>query len=177
MNITIVSYSLTGNNHVLAESVSQTLGAKHIAITEPGKKRTMGTTAKDLLFGVSPRVEPSADTLPDADAVILVGPVWMGHPATPLRSYMKRLKKLQCPYAFLTISGGADGPNGKLADELRRRVKREPAVVIDLLIADLLPRDPKPRREDTSDYKLTEEDVKNLTQQAVNKLETLTGKE
>jgi hypothetical protein len=89
---------------------------------------------------------------------------------------MKRLKKLDCPYAFLTISGGADGHNVKLAGELLRRVKRAPAAVLDLTIADLMPKDPKPTRDDTSVYKVTEKDIETLTAQALPALEALTGK-
>jgi hypothetical protein len=173
VNTTVVSYSMTGNNRALAQSVAKKLSAKHIDLTE-NKKRSMGTIVKDMLLGLAPRVEPAAETLTDGSAVILVGPIWMGQIATPLRSYMKRLKNLGCPYAFLTISGGADGPNVKLAGELKRRIKRDPAVVIDLLIAGLLPKEPKPRREDTSAYKLTEEDVAALTEKALSKLEVLT---
>lgn len=177
MNLIVVSYSLTGNNHALAESVAKKLNAKHIAVTEKRtKKRTMGTTVKDMLFHLTPEAEPSADIIGRDDAVLLVGPVWIGQVATPLRSYMKRLATLNCPYAFLTISGGADGPNVKLGDELKRRMKRDPAAVLDMLIADLLPKEPKPTRDDTSAYKLTEKDIESLTNQALPKLETLTGK-
>ena len=93
--------------------------------------------------------------------MLLVGPVWMGSVAAPLRAYMKRLKQLECPYAFATISGGADGHNLKIKDELTRRVKRAPLAVLDMTIADLMQKEPKPTRDDTSAYKITVEDVEN----------------
>ena len=97
--------------------------------------------------------------------------------ATPLRAYLKELTELACPYAFLSISGGADSNNPKVPEELRRRVKRAPAAVADLHIADLLPGEPKPTRDDTSAYKLTETDVETLTQKALQVLTAALGKE
>jgi hypothetical protein len=144
----------------------------HIALTEP-KKRGMGRIIADMLFGLTPKVQPAPATLPAFDLAILVGPVWMGMVASPLRSCLKRLRKTPRPYAFLSISGGADSSNPKLAEELKRRVGREPAAVIDLHIADLLPSDPKPVREDTSAYRLSAADVERLTGQALQALEPL----
>ena len=176
MNRVVVSYSLTGNNRALAKSIAGKLKAKHIDVTEKrSKKRTMGTTVKELLLSLTPKTEPPADIINRDDAVILVGPVWIGSVATPLRAYMKRLAKLPCPYAFATISGGADGHNLKLAGELKRRVKRNPVAVLDMTIADLMPKDPKPTRDDTSAYKVTDKDIETLTNQALPALEALMG--
>ncbi|HPJ02812.1 MAG TPA: NAD(P)H-dependent oxidoreductase [Candidatus Limiplasma sp.] len=177
MNLVVVSYSLTGNNRALAQSVAKKLQAKHIDITEKRvKKRTMGTCAKDLLFNLTPSTEPPADIISRDDSVLLVGPVWMGSVATPLRAYLKRIKQLGCPYAFLTISGGADGHNLKLQGELTRRVKRTPLAVLDLTIADLKFKGASPTRDDTSRYQITEEDIQVLTDLALPALDVLTGK-
>ena len=174
MNLVVVSYSLTGNNRALAQSVANKLQAKHIDITEKRtKKRTMGTCAKDLLFNLTPNTEPSADIIHRDDSVLLVGPVWMGSVATPLRAYMKRIKQLGCSYAFLTISGGADGHNLKLHSELTRRVKHAPLAVLDLTIADLHFQGANPTRDDTSRYQITKEDIEALTDQALPALEAL----
>jgi hypothetical protein len=64
-------------------------------------------------------------------------------------------------YAFISISGGADGPNPKLAGELEKRAGTEPGALIDLHIADLLPSDPKPTRKITSAYRINSEDIEN----------------
>ena len=177
MNLVVVSYSLTGNNRALAQSVANRLQAKHIDVTEKRtKKRSMGTCAKELLFNLTPNTEPSADIISRDDSVLLVGPVWMGSVATPLRAYMKRIKQLGCPYAFLTISGGADGHNLKLESELLRRVKHAPLTVLDLTIADLKFKGANPTRDDTSRYRITEEDILVLNDQALPALDVLTGK-
>ncbi len=94
----------------------------------------------------------------------------MGQVATPLRAYLKRLKTNQCRYAFISISGGADGANPKLAGELKKRAGKEPIALIDRHIVDLLPSDPKPVRKDTSAYRIKDEDIKKLTNTIVKTL-------
>jgi NADPH-dependent FMN reductase. len=73
-----------------------------------------------MLFNRTPKVNPIADKVEDNDLVIFVGPVWMGQVAAPLRAYFKHLKGRLDQYAFVSISGGADGPNPKLAGELKK---------------------------------------------------------
>jgi hypothetical protein len=94
----------------------------------------------------------------------------MGQVATPFRVCFKQLGDIR-KYAFISISGGADGSNPKLARELEERLGQEPACVIDLHIADLLPADPKPTRKDTMAYRITESDVNHLADQVVEKLQ------
>jgi multimeric flavodoxin WrbA len=169
MKTIIISYSLTGNNHVLASGVARELNAKHITISE-AKPRTMGTIVCDLLLNRTPRVTPVVNNLEKYDLVIFMGPVWMGQVATPLRTYLHKIKNIQCKYAFITICGGADGPNLKLGSELKQRVGRAPHALIEMHIADLLPAEPKPERKDTSEYRLKEADVKILSNTIVNSL-------
>jgi hypothetical protein len=108
--------------------------------------------------------------MPDNDLIIFVGPVWMGNVAIPLRAYFQLLIDKLGQYAFVSISGGASGPNPRLASELKKRTGKEPAALIDLHIADLLPKDPKPTRKDTQSYHLTDRDVKNLADKVVKTL-------
>lgn len=161
MNIKIISYSLTGNNDAVAKTLAATLGAQHIQVSTAGKK-TMPAIFFDLLLNRTPRVSPAIDIHND-DLVIFIAPVWLGRIATPLRAYFKQLKDKQCKYAFVSISGGADGDNIKLASELKSRMGREPVALADLHIASLLPAVPKPTRNDTMKYHITEADVKKLT--------------
>jgi multimeric flavodoxin WrbA len=169
MKITVISYSLTGNNEALAAGVASEFSAEHIRITEPGP-RTNGTIALDMLFGRTPKVNPTLNDARDKDMVVFVGPVWMGQVATPLRACLKQLKTSLNQYAFISISGGADGPNPKLARELTKRVGKPPVAVVDQHIAALLPSEPKPTREDTSAYRVTDQDVVVLTNKVVTTL-------
>jgi multimeric flavodoxin WrbA len=162
MKIAVVSYSLTGNNEALANSVAEEFSAEHMKITKP-KPRTMGSIILDLIFNRTPQVQPIPERLGKYDLILFFGPIWIGQVATPLRAYLKHLKKNLRRYAFISISGGADGPNPKLAGELKKRVGTEPVALIDLHIADLLPSDPKPTREDTSAYRLNNGDIKKFT--------------
>jgi multimeric flavodoxin WrbA len=162
MKVIVISYSFTGNNEMLAKRIAEEFKAEHIQITE-SKPRNMGTTILDMIFNRIPRVNPTIDKVEDNDFIIFVGPVWMGQVATPLRAYFKHFKDRLDQYAFISISGGALGPNSKLAAELKKRVGKEPSALINLYIADLLPSDSKPTMKDTSDYHLTDGDVKGLT--------------
>ena len=175
MKITVLSYSMTGNNDALATSVAQALQAEHIKVEEP-KTRTTGTIIKDMLFNATPKVQPAPACVDDCDMVLLLGPIWMGSVAAPLRAYLKHLRKNPRPYAFFSISGGALGPNPKLANELTKKTGEQPAALVDLHIADLLPADPKPTREETSRYKISDTDISKLTDTIVKAVkETIQG--
>lgn len=172
MKVIVISYSLTGNNEALAKSIATEFGAEHIKLTE-SKTRTISTIFFDVLFNRTPEVNPKAVKVGDNDLVVFVGPVWMGQAATPLRDCFEQLKDKPNKYAFVSISGGADGNNPKLAADLKKRMGKEPAKLIDLHIADLLPSNPKPERKDTMAYHLTDTDIKNLTNKAVATLNEL----
>jgi hypothetical protein len=162
MKIVVISYSLTGNNEALANSIAKDFAVEHIKITELNP-RNMVAIVLDLIFNRTPRVQPIPQNLEKYDLILFVGPVWMGQVATPLRAYLTYLKLNPRKYAFISISGGADGANPKLAGELINRTGEKPVALIDLHIADLLSPDPKPTRKDTSAYRLNEGDIKSLT--------------
>jgi multimeric flavodoxin WrbA len=158
----VISYSLTGNNENLAASLAATLGAEHVRITEP-KPRATGKIVLDMVSKRTPKIIMPVEEIEGYDLVLFVGPVWMGQIASPFRACFKQLCQEIGKYAFVSISGGADGPNPKLANELETRLGKEPVCLIDLHIADLLPSEPKPTRKDTMAYRVTERDVKHLT--------------
>lgn len=171
MNVAVISYSYTGNNDRFAESLAESLSAEHIRV-QPKKQVTYGTITLDLLLGRTPAVEPSPESLSRFDLLILVAPIWMGQVAFPLRAYWAALQKHPKPYCFLSISGGADGVNPKIADELTKRTRRAPLLVLDQHIRDLLPAEPAPTREDTSKYQLTEPDCAQITKRALEEIRT-----
>lgn len=162
----VISYSFTSNNEALATGIAEELGAEHISLKEP-KPRTTGSIAFDMLFKRTPQVQPLPASWGEGDFLIFVGPVWMGQIASPLRSYFKHLKNHPASYAFVSISGGADGSNPKLEAELVKRTGSKPTVLLDMHIADLLPSDPKPSRKETSGYVVTPADIQELTHKTV----------
>jgi len=165
MKTLIISYSLTGNNDALAASIASKLGAGHIKVTD-AKKRTMGTTAFDMLFNRTPQIAMPEVKLSDYGKVVFFAPIWMGKIASPLRGCFKKLSSGFGSYAFVSLSGGAGGADitAKLTKELHKLLGKKAAQVIDMHIADLLPQDPKPTREITSSWRMNDKDLKSLTE-------------
>jgi len=169
MKVSVISYSLTGNNEALAKSLAGALSAEHVRITERGR-RNMGTIGFDMMLKWTPKVTVPAVRPEDSDLVVFVGPVWMGQVASPFRACFKELGPRLGKYAFVSVCGGADGPNPKLASELTVRLGKDPVALIELPKASLLPPEPKPTRNDTMGYRISEAEVKLLTEKAVSGL-------
>jgi hypothetical protein len=127
----------------------------------------MGTIVWDVLLNRTPKIVMPVENIEAYDWVLFCGPVWMGQVASPFRACFKELGPKIARYAFISICGGADGPNPKLAGELEERLGKEPACLLDLHIADLLPPEPKPVRKDTMAYRVTEGDLNRLTEAVV----------
>lgn len=161
MSIAVVSYSLTGNNERLASAVAEALSAEHIRIAEP-KARKMGAIILDMIFHRTPEVQPSPAVLEKYDSILLLGPVWMGQAASPLRAYLKHLKAAPQPFAFASVSGGALNANPKLMEDLEKRAGAKPMALIDLHIADLLPSDHKLTMKEISAYRLSSTEIAKL---------------
>ena len=169
MKIAVLSYSYTGNNARLAAQVADKLSAKHLNI-KTKKTVTYGAIMRDLIFAGKPEIDFSFTALDGYDLILFVAPVWMGQVAFPLRRCLDAVKHNPCAYAFLSISGGADGGNPKLAAELTQRTGKKPAFVLDLHIRALLPVSPAPTRDDTSKYQLTQQDCEALAGQAIHEI-------
>jgi len=172
MKTLILSYSLTGNNDALAAGIAAELKAKHVRITERRRRKTLAIVL-DVLFNRTPRLHATPEDLTEADIVIFVGPVWMGKVASPFRTCLRGMRGKSCNYAFVSISGGALGPNPKLGEELLLETGIMPAAVIDLHIADLLPAEMKPTMKTTSSYRLNASDIQRLTDEAVKELKNM----
>ena len=174
MKTAVVSYSLTGNNERLAKSLAGALSAEHVSITEP-KRRNMGTIAFDNILNRTPKVSVPAIRPEEQDLIVFVGPVWMGQVASPLRSCFREFGPKLGKYAFVTICGGADGPNPKLADDLAKRLGKRPAALVEMHKADLMSPEPRPTRNDTMKYRVNDEQIRQLAEKAVSALKQVTG--
>jgi hypothetical protein len=135
----------------------------------------MGTIMFDMLFKRTPKITMLVEDIAAYDLVLFVGPVWMGQIATPFRACFEQLKQKLGPYAYIAISGGADGPNPKLADELKQRLEKDPVCLIDLHTAQFLPPEPQPTRKDTMAYRINESEVQQLTDTVVATLDKAIG--
>lgn len=163
MNIAVVYYSLTGNNGALAVAVAKELSAVPVKVSEK-KHRKTGTIIWDMILNRTPRVQPLPHELDKYDKVLFVAPVWMGKTASPLRDYLKHLKKHPQPYGFASISGGALNLNPGLANDLEKRTGAKPMAFIDLHITDFLPPEPRPTMKATSAYRLSGTEISEIAE-------------
>jgi multimeric flavodoxin WrbA len=176
MKTTVISYSLTGNNEALASAIASRLSAEHIRVTEPGRRK-MGKIVLDVILNRKPKSRVELNDAENSDFVIFTAPVWMGKAASPLRALFSRLKGKDIRYAYVTVCGGADGPNPELEKELTGRMGNPPAAVVELHIAGLLPAEPKPQRKDTMHYRLSGKETEQMADQAITVLRDLVNKE
>jgi hypothetical protein len=157
MKVAVVSYSFTGNNTRFAEHLARASSARQITVGTQ-KPVTYGTITLDMILHRKPEIDLDPFALRGYDLILIVGPVWLGKVAFPLRRCLDMLKRSRQPYAFLSVSGGADGDNPHLAEELKQRIGSKPVFVLDQHIRELLPGEPKPTRDDTSNYRLSDAD-------------------
>jgi menaquinone-dependent protoporphyrinogen IX oxidase len=154
----IASFSLTGNNTMAARHLAATLEAEHEEITA---ERGMGNfaLALDTLLNRTPAIAAPTHDPSKYDLVILVGPVWMGKIASPIRSYLKRRRSSLSRVAFLSICGGALGRNPGVPRQVERLLGTSPAAVTQLYINDLLPSEEQGDAKATSAYRVSEGDL------------------
>jgi len=174
MKIAILSYSYTGNNAALATWVGEKLSLDHFRVSEH-KKRKSQTIAFDMLFGRVPAVLPESTILDPYDLILFFGPVWMGQPGTPLRSFFRYIKGRDdlCKYGFISLSGGSDHSNPLLSADLEKRTGRPPHFLLDLHIADLLTSEQTITRKMTSEYRINDSDLCKLGTIITEKLQAL----
>lgn len=176
MKTIIVYYSNTGNNAALANRLSTELGADVFRLVEK-KPRTIGASILDLLFGRSPPLESLPEGLESYDIVVFIGPVWMFHVASPFRSVFRQNRGDIKRYAWISVSGGALGPNAPIAKELVRRMGKKLAFCLDLNIAQYCEVPPKATTDDTGEYHIAEHpgDLDRLTRVALEAIRNLRG--
>ena len=158
MKTLIASFSLTGNNTMLAHHLAAALEADHEEITA---ERGMGNfaLALDAMLNRTPAIAAPIHDPSQYDLVVVVGPVWMGKIASPIRSYLKRRRSSLSRVAFLSICGGALGRNPGVPRQVERLLGTSPAAVTQLYVNDLLPAEQQGDAKATSAYRVTEADL------------------
>lgn len=164
MKICIISYSMNNNNGQLAKSLSHEISSDLIVIQE-NKKRKMTTIVMDILLNRTPVIKNDMSVLHGYDHVILMGPVWMQKIATPLRPVLKELKRNQQEFSVISVCGGALNSNPKLVNDIERRGGQTLKFLKQYYVADLIDKE-SPKMNDTSEYTLSQMDVRNLTESA-----------
>lgn len=158
MKTLVVAYSLSGNNTMLADHLAGKLKADREELTV---QRDMGmfALALDALFNRKPPIGPTQRDPGDYELVVLAGPIWMGKIASPVRSFIARHRSTLPRVAFISVCGGALGPNDKVPKEVARLLGTPPVAVAQLYINDLLPEDQKNDSKRTSAYEVGQPDL------------------
>jgi hypothetical protein len=157
--VSIVCYSHTGNNQVLADYLAERLQCGIARITER-RPRTWLRTLRDLAFAWSPAIEPLRKPLSAYGHVILIGPVWASRLASPLRTFLSEHGEELGEYSFITLCGYArPEQKQRLTAELTRRVGHAPLAVCELPVAELLPRRQRNDVRAVTPYRIGEEDL------------------
>jgi hypothetical protein len=159
MAVSIVCYSNTGNNQVLAEHLAERLRCGIARVTEKRRRRWLRTLL-DIAFGLSPAIEPMRVDLHDYRHIVLVGPVWASRLASPLRTFLTRHREDFGEYSFITLCGYVH-PQQKqrLTEELTRRVGRPPRAVCELPVAELLPRRQRDDIRVVTPFRISDDDM------------------
>lgn len=158
MKTLVTSYSLTGNNRLLAAHVVERLEADYDEIETIRTMKTFGIVL-DGMLNRTPRIGPVKHDPGEYDLVVLVGPVWMGKIASPLRTYIKSYRSSIRGFACISICGGSLGKNEKLPEELRRLAGATPIETRQLYINDVLPAEQQNQMKSSSAYRVTQSDL------------------
>lgn len=137
MKTLIIYYSFSGNNRILAEETALRLGAETMEIKEVGT-RSEKRIVLDMIFHRYPKIHFEPDLVSEYDLVLFFSPIWMFGIASPLRTCFKLTRSRIKNYGFVSLSGGALGPNTKISKELVRRLGKNQVLMLDLSIANFM---------------------------------------
>lgn len=155
MKTIIIYYSYSGNNKLLAEELQRRLNSDIQEVIEV-KRRTPLTMILDVLFKKDIKVRRSKFLISYYDRVILIGPIWWGRIASPLREFIKRERRNINSYSFITVCGS--GNNRNVENELSKILQKKPITVCELLVKDLHPVNKNNKIRYTSSYQLQKQD-------------------
>ena len=106
MKTLVLYYSHTGNNAWLARKIAAALDCDSEQITP--RLNLLPLLILFSLLKKSPGVRPLKHRLEEYDAVIIVGPIWMGQLILPLYSVIKKYGKQIKQLYFATCCGSED---------------------------------------------------------------------
>ena len=169
MKSILLYYSYTGNNAKITKAISNVLQADCVEVKEI-KKRTVFTILLDVVFNRTPKIFGIDKHIDSYENLFFVAPVWFGKIATPLRAVFRNLKAKDVRITLIALSAGADGVNPNLDKELLERTGIKSAQVINPLLSDLLPKNPKPSRKVLDSYKISDTEAEAIVANFANKL-------
>jgi len=161
MKTIIIYYSNTHNNEILAHNLQKKLSCDILKIEEVGK-RTGLTILMDLLFDKTPKIKDHSISLELYSYIIFVAPIWASKIASPLKAFLLKEKQHVKRYSFISLCGGVKGQLEKIKKQLLKILQREPEVVKELCINDLLVSERKNSVKYTSAYRVLPADLENF---------------
>lgn len=138
MRILVVFYSLSGNTRKVAEAIAGSLSAdlEEIACDAytPGFRGYL-KAAYDTWRGKLPAIAATGHPVERYDLVIIGGPMWAGHIATPVASFLAAQAGKLRHVAFFLTHGGAPPENVFL--DMKTMLGAVPRTVIAIREADV----------------------------------------
>ncbi len=112
MRALVIYYSLSGTTRAVATALAQVLGADveeiRCARYSPGIWGAL-RAGYDSARGKLPAIAPLARTPSRYELVVIGGPIWAFHPATPVRAYLQQEKARLSTVAYFLTHGGSAG--------------------------------------------------------------------
>ncbi len=139
MRTLIVYYSLGGTTRKLAEALAKTLSADvaEVRCSRYGRGTIDFLKAcYDSLMSRSPEVEVNHALPQTYDLVLVGGPVWAGHIAAPIRTYLSSRRGQFKRMAFFLTSGGVS--TNRTLTEMAEIAGATPQATLALRTADVL---------------------------------------
>jgi menaquinone-dependent protoporphyrinogen IX oxidase len=134
MRTLVVYYSLGGTTRILAQAIALKLGADIQEIHAPRyAPRLWGIlrAGYDAVTGRLPPIAAPALTAGAYDLVLVGGPVWASHPATPVQAFLRReAERLPGSVGLFLTMGGS--PVDKALGEMATLAQRTPAATLAL---------------------------------------------
>jgi flavodoxin len=110
MSRTLVAYySMSGNTRSLARELGASLGADVEEIVEPRARQGALGYVRGVFESLTRRTPPIAPPVHDPaqyDLVLMGGPVWAGHIASPMRTFASRYGGVARHVGFFCTEGG-----------------------------------------------------------------------
>jgi flavodoxin len=138
MRSLVIYYSLTGTTRAVAAALAKELGADveeiHCTHYAPGIWGAL-RAGYDSVRGKLPAIAPLVRNSSSYELVVIGGPIWASHPATPVRAYLQQEEARRSTVAFfLTHGGSAAEPALR---EMERLAQRQPKATLVVRAADV----------------------------------------